>query len=319
MNYTEMVVALGNRCTAECRMCCFSADAHGNEQLDLPIIYAFLETAEKVEEITTIHFSGGEVFLYYESLLELIKLSKKINKKTTIITNGFWAIDERIVYQRLNELKEAGLSAIGVSYDEFHKEFIDLENIRNIIRIAKKVGVKVSIQATIIEGSKNGKWLDDLGSDLVDVIVDFIACDNVGRALNKLDENVYIKNTDSKGCICRKGGAFCILFDGTVWPCCSPVVCHTDLCIGNIYNGLNSVQDAIDKLQKNPILKILRNRGFDYYSDLIRKENLFDIPEKVVSSCELCKMFFSHEQLKKLTPYIYKKIMNDDECIKYEL
>ncbi len=319
MHYTEIAVALGNKCNAECRMCCFSANNLGNKQLNLSVISDFLKTAEKVEEISTIHFTGGEAFLYYDMLLILVELCNKIGKKATVITNAFWAKDEYTSCQKLYQLKEAGLYAIGVSYDQYHAEFVPAEYIRNVIRVAKKVGLKPSIQVTIAEKSKNGYWLDELGCDLVDVIVNFIACDNVGRAQDYISEDAYIRRTKPHGCVCRKGGVFSVLFDGTVWPCCSPVVYHTDLCIGNIYNELHTVNDALEGMQKNPVLKVLRNKGFDYFLDIIKKNRLFEIPNEIISSCELCRMLFSNNQLKVLEPFLYEKLVNDNECVKYEL
>jgi MoaA/NifB/PqqE/SkfB family radical SAM enzyme len=208
MNYSQMVVILGNKCTAKCEMCCLNASPQCNEKIDYKQISEYILSSKEMPEIKIIHFSGGEAFLYYKDLLSLIRLCTDIEKSTSVITNGFWATNYEITLQRLKELKEAGLYAIGVSYDEFHAKFISINNIKNILRASKELDLRTSVQAVIINGSENGDWIDMLGEDIADVIVNFITCDNVGEATINLNDSQFIRNIRSDGCVCRKGGTF---------------------------------------------------------------------------------------------------------------
>lgn len=43
----------------------------------------------KDSNVEVISFTGGEIFLNYEFLEELLKITKNYNKKVTLISNGF--------------------------------------------------------------------------------------------------------------------------------------------------------------------------------------------------------------------------------------
>lgn len=322
MNYSEIVILLGNRCTAECEMCCLDASINGEKVLNIDLVKKFIISAKDLENIRVINFSGGEAFLYYEDLIELIKCCKSINRYSTVITNGFWAIDSNTTFEKMQALKQAGLGSLGLSYDQFHKKYINIENIKRILRVAKNLDMRISIQSVMIKGDFGYKWIEELGNDLVDTSINFMSCDPVGRAIKYLNCNNYIREKDLKGCICRKGGTFCISFDGRVLPCCSPFVFTTSFNSGNIYQNITTVRDALNCLEDNLILKVMRNKGFDFFVDIVKKNNLMRLENKVISSCEICSMLFNEKMIHKLYPYIIEKLDHDPNCKwrrKYEL
>jgi len=305
MRYTNIVIALGNKCTAACNCCCFEANSNGKALLQEKSLIRFIESSKSVPNISCFHFSGGEVFLHYEYLKRLIRVCSKIEKKTTVITNGYWAYDYDTTFNKLKELKDEGLGAIGISYDEFHKEYIPLQNIRNYIRASKKLGFRPSIQVTFTKSSNNGEWIDQLGEDLVDVIINFMPCDNVGRATKCIDNKDFLYHSiedDRK--LCRKGGTFSVLYDGTIWPCCSPKVYFSNLCLGNIEEL--SVSDVLESLESNKYLKKIRRESFEYFINLSKKYNIVDIPNNVISACDLCGIFFNKSAQKKFEKYMGK-------------
>ncbi len=314
MNYSEIVVLLGNKCTAECEMCCLDANIHCDKELELNRIKEFVLSAKELDNIRIFNFSGGEAFLYYDTLLELVKCCKSINKYSTVITNGFWAKDYNTTYEKIKTLKESGLDSLGVSYDQFHEKYISVKNIKNILKASKILGIPISIQSVIVSELNNNEWVNKIGSDLVDVSINFIGCDPVGRASRFLDNNCYIRETVSRGCICRKSGTLCVSYDGRIWPCCAPFVFTTDISVGNIYNNVRTVSDALNKLEDNLILKVLRNKGFDFFIDIMNEKNLMRIPNKVISSCEICSMLFKKDMIKEMYPYVTEKLFSDINC-----
>lgn len=81
-----------------------------------------------------IHITGGEPFLYYEHLLEILKAAKRENLGLIdlIETNGFWAVDDKIIERRLKELDELGMQRLKISCDPFHQEYVDIELVRRL-------------------------------------------------------------------------------------------------------------------------------------------------------------------------------------------
>lgn len=292
MNYSEMVVLIGNKCTAKCNICCFDSTIESNELINDEYISNYLYSLKDSKEIQWVHFSGGEPFLYYNRLKKYIKICSENNKNTTVITNGFWANDFLDVLNILTELKICGLKRIGVSFDEFHNEYISCENIKNILIVAKRLNLYPSVQSVVLKNSKIGDLIDLLGDSISNVPINFMSCDKVGRADNIVLEKDLIKRNMEQMPVCRKGHTFSVKYDGTVWPCCCPVVYSTSLSVGSIYYDIKTVADALKAINDNKKLKILRNKGFNYYIKLFKDYGCLSMPEMITSSCELCKLFF---------------------------
>jgi sulfatase maturation enzyme AslB (radical SAM superfamily) len=85
-----------------------------------------------------IHLTGGEPFLYWEHLCRILELAQKENlgQIDMIETNGFWATSEKLVTERLSILDGLGVRQLKISTDPFHQEYVDLEPVRLLARIA---------------------------------------------------------------------------------------------------------------------------------------------------------------------------------------
>jgi MoaA/NifB/PqqE/SkfB family radical SAM enzyme len=88
-----------------------------------------------------VHITGGEPFLYWEHLLEILREAKKQNLGPVdmIETNGFWAVDEKIVNERLKVLDELGMYRLKISCDPFHQEYVDIELVKRLASVAKEL------------------------------------------------------------------------------------------------------------------------------------------------------------------------------------
>lgn len=301
MHYSTIGVALTQKCTANCSVCCFECNPNRTEAIDLEQLTAYIQSSKTVGSIDTISFTGGEAFLLYDKLIELSKLCVQAGKNTTVITNGFWANSQESAETKMLVLKQAGVGEIAVSYDEFHGEYIPVQNIVNYIKAAKKCNLPPVIQS-IVQKKPNLNWLSDIGSDLSDAIVHFIPFYSVGAAKKTCSEMIAKPNS-VQNCLCRKTGAYSVLYDGTIWPCCSPYVQETALSVGNIKS--ETVQSTLDKFENHIILRNLRRYGFDFYLNSIKRYNIdIAIPDSIVSSCELCALLFSHENIEKFFPAI---------------
>ena len=73
-------------------------------------INAWQSLKELAGDAAKIHITGGEPFLYWEHLLEILREAKKENLGPVdmIETNGFWATDENIIKDRMIILDELG-------------------------------------------------------------------------------------------------------------------------------------------------------------------------------------------------------------------
>ena len=88
-----------------------------------------------------IHITGGEAFLYWDHLQEVLRRAKSegLGKVDLIETNGFWATSEQIITQRLKRLDELGMVRLKISTDPFHQEYVDIEPVRRLAGMAIEV------------------------------------------------------------------------------------------------------------------------------------------------------------------------------------
>lgn len=301
MKYSNIGIVITRKCNAKCRICCFECSPSREEIIDVDAVEKFIESSRDEKRIETISFSGGEATLHMEVLKKLVSKAIEADKSVTLLTNASWANTMESAASMIKQLRGFGISQIGISYDEFHQEYIDVENVRNYVSAMKRNNMTPIIQ-TVIGGNADLNWLQKLGVSLCDVVINFIPCYEVGNASNET-VGALPKDYDSRECYCRKTETFSVLYDGSVLPCCSPFAQKTILCVGNVFE--QSVNDSMKKLNSNIFLKNLRQNGFGFFLDIIDAKGLnINYPERVNSSCELCSVLFSKDNAKLLLPHL---------------
>jgi organic radical activating enzyme len=130
------------KCNAKCEFCYYncSPEQGGLMPVDMAID-AWQSLKELAGDDAKIHITGGETFLYWEHLVEILRKAEKNNLGPVdmIETNGFWAVDEKIVKDRLKVLDKLGMRRLKISCDPFHLEYVDIEPVRRLAKTAKEV------------------------------------------------------------------------------------------------------------------------------------------------------------------------------------
>ena len=122
-----------------------SCTPNNSDRLTLPQMRQFIDSfAEVCVGSGVVVFTGGECTLLGDDLLEAIAYANSLGLFTRIVTNAWWAKSERDAETFLDELKSCGLDEINISCDDFHAEYIPLENVRNLWNSAKTMGFKLS-------------------------------------------------------------------------------------------------------------------------------------------------------------------------------
>jgi MoaA/NifB/PqqE/SkfB family radical SAM enzyme len=130
------------KCNAKCEFCYYncSPEQDGLMPVDMAI-GAWKSLRELGGDGAKIHITGGEPFLYWEHLVEILREAKKNNlgPADMIETNGFWAINEEIIKERIKILDELGMSRLKISCDPFHLEYVDIELVKRLANVAKEL------------------------------------------------------------------------------------------------------------------------------------------------------------------------------------
>ncbi|MFA5552932.1 MAG: 4Fe-4S cluster-binding domain-containing protein [Phycisphaerae bacterium] len=138
------------KCSAACEFCyyCCTPEKGGLMTVDTAIgAWQSLkklsgDSAPAVSKVEPkVHLTGGEPFLYFERLCEILKAAKKekLGSADLIETNGFWAADDSIIEQRLKTLDAIGMNKLKISCDVFHQEYVDIESVKRLTALAKNI------------------------------------------------------------------------------------------------------------------------------------------------------------------------------------
>jgi len=130
------------KCNAKCEFCYYNCSPKQDGLMPVDMaINAWKSLKELAGDSAKIHITGGEPFLYWEHLVEILQAAKKANlgPADMVETNGFWAVDEKIIKERLKVLDELGMSRLKISCDPFHQEYVDIELVRGLTKTAQEI------------------------------------------------------------------------------------------------------------------------------------------------------------------------------------
>jgi hypothetical protein len=129
----------------------------------------------------------------------------------------------------------------------------------------------------------------------------------VGGAVKNLKEIDYIKYHIGETCLnCSYEGNLVVKYDGKIYPCCNQCVVQTALAVGDYKE--DNYQQTLYNIKNNGLLFLLRTEGLFPFIEYARTKLNIVLPNKIVSSCELCKLFFSKENINKFAPFVREKI-----------
>ncbi len=130
------------KCNCACEFCYYNCGPEKNGLMSVDTAVSAWQSLKILAgDSAKIHITGGEPFLYWERLQEILEEAgnKKLGKADLIETNGFWATGEKITRQRLKKLDKLGMHRLKISIDPFHQEYIDIEPIRRLAEIASEI------------------------------------------------------------------------------------------------------------------------------------------------------------------------------------
>lgn len=292
MIFEKLGIALTDRCTASCAMCCFRCKPENKQVLSKETVFSLIHQATEIPEITSVGLTGGEAMLYPELVLDSIAEIKRCGMKATLTSNGFWASDEKSARETLLALKSAGLDNLAVSVDAFHMQYVPLESIRNILRLFPKANLPLSIAiGDAPQGPRAYEIVKALGQDLYNLHATIYSFMPIGAG-EDLPADRFITKAYSKDWKCIFQGDFLVFADGMTYPCCSQAVYNSHLSNGSIYR--NSLRELMDSYEQLCLFAGLRRLGFAKLLEIARQAEI-SLPSAFVSPCHLCNLLFRSE------------------------
>jgi hypothetical protein len=129
-------------CNYECDHCFVWSGPSQTGTMTLETIEHIIGEAEALGSIQWIYFEGGEPFLYYDLLLEGIRLARRAEFKVGIVSNGHWATSEEEAVKWLRPL--AGLvEDLSISSDAYHGDEDGMDLSETARQAARGLGIPV--------------------------------------------------------------------------------------------------------------------------------------------------------------------------------
>lgn len=135
-------IMLTYKCTASCALCYYNCSPQSGGLISIQnAIDIWQGLIDLAGGNARVHLTGGEPFLYYDLVKDILRLADKnsLTPLDSLETNGYWAVDDKIVESRLIELDRMGMERLKVSWDPFHAEYIPESNIRRLVDIGSRV------------------------------------------------------------------------------------------------------------------------------------------------------------------------------------
>ena len=141
--WTSAGLMLTYKCSAACRFCYYNCTPTKKSPL-MPVKTA-INTWQQLKDLAgthaKLHITGGEPFLYYDHLIDILTQAKKLKlgQIDQIETNAYWATDKNIVTEWIKQLDSLGMNILKISCDPFHTEFINPDKINLLAQIASDI------------------------------------------------------------------------------------------------------------------------------------------------------------------------------------
>ena len=133
---------LTNWCNARCANCYVRCGPHLHREMTVEFALAVWEDLARASPHgCRIHIAGGEPFGNWPLVHELVSRAKDqgLGPLEKVETNAFWAVDEKLIRDRVRVLDAAGMGRLVVSTDPYHQQFVPIERPRLAARIATEI------------------------------------------------------------------------------------------------------------------------------------------------------------------------------------
>lgn len=296
--FNSLVLIPSDQCNITCRHCAPQCGPKLKKVWDVSLLKQCISDAAKIENLhKSVHFAGGEPFLYFQQMLELCKHARTNGFVSSIVTNGFWSRNEGRAKAMFASLVEAGLYRIELSTDIFHQEHLPMPVIRKAIALLKSLGIPVTLRVITtrkytVDYTIRQMTLEDLdgieisGSPVVPL----------GRALAEVPAAEYYLSPNGAQGACHTLLNLTVRSDGSVFPCCAGSEENPSLSLGNIKNTPLDV--VVRNAELNFMVKRLVHAGPASWFNILKEAGLeHKIKAEYTNICHACSQLFGDPEV----------------------
>lgn len=231
--------------------------------------------------------SGGEPFLDFEGLLELVAHGASLHARMSCVTNGFWAASDDKARRHLEAIKAAGLTSLAVSTSRFHQRYVKPERVKRALDIAREIGIHATLKCALTNADRAAEdgleqWARASGADRLEMfpVVPYL------REGARLPDDEYIRKLKLPRGRCPQP-TVTVKENGIAYTCCMPGGFVEFLALGNVHeSGLDAIYR---RFYRGDVQQALRHRGpFHFARAIIGRGEGRRLRERYESACDLC-------------------------------
>ena len=140
----KIAFGYSTRCNIRCSHCVAAGDNSATSKMDIAKARDSIRDMIKAE-VRGISFTAGEPFIYFDDMVELVKLCSENRIYTRVVTNSYWAKTPEKAREQLHLLSQSGICQLRLSYSRWHQEHVPKQYVLNAVRACEDMGVDAFI------------------------------------------------------------------------------------------------------------------------------------------------------------------------------
>jgi hypothetical protein len=254
----RLVIVLTARCNASCAHCAKSYGPQRTEHLSREEILRLMDEAAAIDDGKDLSFdlTGGEPFLDFELLVDVVAHGTQLGGEMRCVTNAFWARTDELANRKLTLLQQAGLAGLSVSVSRFHQRFVPLDRARRALVAAAELGMWTELKGAVTRSDlETGGALDTWKGTLAATCTSIFPVLPYLREAESLPEEEYYRERGLPMHRCP-GDVVSVDFDGRARSCCTLNGSNTFLEIGDAHRmPLKAIHERFLQAGKQQILR----------------------------------------------------------------
>jgi pyruvate-formate lyase-activating enzyme len=302
------------RCNFTCRHCISECTPARQERMTLEDARRWIDEAVEGLAPKLIGYTGGEPFLLYRQLQQLVDYGQQRHGIASgIVTNCFWATSTAATERRVRELHALGLRSLVVSCDDHHLEYVPVEHVKRATQAALALEISVCVNTVV---TRNGSICKNdvprlLGLSRADIERGAVTLKEfgplkIGRAAKLLDADEYIETSRPE-----YFDAACpyvtnipsVTPDGSVFACCcfGNAAVDPEQAIGDCGDArANGLSGVLSRMRNDLLFSLFSRCGpFRVLQRACEAAPHVPIRGRYLCTCDVCVELYHNPELRR--------------------
>lgn len=144
MQYNTLGIQVTNTCNMTCDHCITDSSPHARGDLTWSQIEAAVRSA--APHVDGVCVTGGEPLLRRDLTLRIIRLTRELGLRSSLVTNGYWARTPDEARGVWHALECAGLQKLAVSFDRFHDRIVSGATLEVLLATGAGTSIVMQVQ-----------------------------------------------------------------------------------------------------------------------------------------------------------------------------